>query len=97
MKYFVPVAVAIIECGITFPIWAVLLVIIPLSGTDAVIANLVLCISGISVMKTTWKKIITIFICGQCNEVFYSAHDLRSHYSSKHVKNEDENKDKTSS
>jgi len=85
--------VAIIVFGLTPYIWAGLLVQIPFFNTEiAVDTVMVSSVLGGLAMFATWGRIVSLFVCGECNRIFHFASSLRSHYGSEHVKGSDEKK-----
>ena len=93
MRYFTTIGISIITFGLTAWVWGgqIMPLIVPLLG--GVFFVLVLTFSGWFFMVATWGRIVSLFVCGECNSIFLTEIDLRGHYT-KNLKNDsEENKD----
>lgn len=87
MKYFIPVGIALIVFGLTFQIWGFSLYY-SVFQTSINIIMISLLYSGWFFMLATWGKIVSLFVCGECNLSFWTEPALRKHYGIKHTKND---------
>lgn len=84
MKYFTPVGIAIILAGL-YPFdftWGIAFQVFHPYFFEMMVIPAV----GGLAMLATWGRIVSLFVCGECNRIFLSEHQLRVHFSSNHVK-----------